>query len=117
MPCDVRPSEAADKVGRPDLSQLPERSAWSNAVNLRAAMVLQLFFATSVVAYVVHGALGDTDNQFRRPPRWGKLTIPSFAMTTFMLVLIAAEVSAFGVVFSGYLLVAVNATQTVTGNG
>jgi hypothetical protein len=36
------------------LSRLCEHGAWSNAVNLRAAMGLQVFFATSVVAYFVH---------------------------------------------------------------
>jgi hypothetical protein len=85
------------------LAQLAEHSAWTNSVNLGAAMVLQIFFATSVIAYVVHGALGDTDNQFRRPHRLGRKTIPAFAMTAFMMMLIMAEVTAFLVVFSGYV--------------
>jgi|SRR5450432_1929541 len=88
------------------LAQLCERSVWPDGVNLRATMVLQVFFATSVIAYVVHGALGDTDNQFRRPHRLGRRTIPAGAMTGFMIALILAEVSAFLVVFSGYLLAA-----------
>lgn len=85
------------------LSRLCERSAWSEAVNLRASFVLQLFFGVSVLGYVVHGALGDTDNQFRRPHRLGVRTIPAIAMTSFMLLLIAAEIAAFLVVLTGYL--------------
>lgn len=86
------------------LAQLCGRSVWSSGVNLRAAIVLQVFFATSVIAYVVHGALGDTDNQFRRPHRLGTKTIPAPAMTGFMMALILAEVAAFLVIFSGYIL-------------
>jgi len=85
------------------LAQFTERSAWPDTVNLPAVIVLQSFFATSVIAYVVHGALGDTDNQFRRPHRLGRSTVPAAAMTTFMMMLIAAEVGAFVLVFSGYM--------------
>ena len=86
------------------LSRFVEQSRWSNRVNLTAAVVLQIFFASSVLAYVVHGALGDTDNQFRRPHRLGRATIPDGAMTGFMLALIGAEVAAFSVLLAGYLL-------------
>lgn len=86
------------------LSRLCERNAWSGAVNLAAAVVLQLFFATSVAAYILHGALGDTDNQFRQPHRLGRGSIPASSMTAFMVALIAAEVSAFLVIFSGFLV-------------
>jgi hypothetical protein len=86
------------------LSRLCEDNAWSQTVNLTAVIVLQAFFAITVAAYVVHGALGDTDNQFRRPHHLGQSTMPAFAMTAFMVALIAAEVSAFVIVFAGYLL-------------
>lgn len=86
------------------LSRLCERNAWSNPVNLGACIVLQVFFAISVVGYVVHGALRDTDNQFRRPHRLGTRVLSASSMTTFMMALIAAEVSAFVVVFTGYIL-------------
>jgi hypothetical protein len=85
------------------LSRLCERNAWSNAVNLGAAIVLQIFFAISVGGYVIHGALRDTDNQFQRPHRLGRGVIPAFSMTAFMMALIAAEISAFLIIFSGYL--------------
>ena len=85
------------------LARLTEQSRWSDRTNLMAAAVLQLFFAISVVAYVVHGALGDTDNQFRRPHRLGRRTVPNAPMTGFMMALITAEIGAFLVVFAGFL--------------
>jgi hypothetical protein len=72
-------------------------------VNGIAAIVLEVFFGVSVLGYLVHGTLGDTDNQFRKPHRLGRRTIPSPMMTLFMLSLIGAEVAAFGVIFAGYL--------------
>ena len=65
--------------------------------------MLVLFFAATVLAYVVHGALRDTDNQLRRPHRLGRRTIPAGVMLTFMTSLVLAEIGAFAVVFSGFL--------------
>ncbi|MBX3197079.1 MAG: hypothetical protein KF894_02890 [Labilithrix sp.] len=79
------------------------RSAWSDRTNLIAAIVLVAYFAASVLGYVVHGALRDTDNQLRRPHRLGRSTIPSGSMVAFMVSLIAAELSAFTVLFVGWL--------------
>jgi hypothetical protein len=86
------------------LLQFLERSRWSAEVNGIAAIVLEVFFGVSVLGYVIHGALGDTDNQFQKPHRMGRRTIPAPIMTLFMLSLIGAEVAAFGVIFAGYLL-------------
>jgi hypothetical protein len=85
------------------LAQLAGRSAWADAVNLGASIVLVLFFAVTVLAYVVHGALRDTDNQMRRPHRLGRGTIPASAMLTFMVLLVLAEVGGFAVMFGGFL--------------
>jgi hypothetical protein len=85
------------------VSQLCGASAWSNAVNLTAAIVLVLYFAVSVLGYAVHGALRDTDNQLARPHRLGTRAIGDGVMLTFMISLSAAEIGAFLVLFSGYL--------------
>lgn len=85
------------------LSQLCAVNAWSNTVNLVAAIVLVVYFAASVLGYAVHGALRDTDNQLKRPHQLGRKKIPNGAMLTFMLSLVIAEVTAFLVIFSGYL--------------
>ena len=85
------------------VSQLCGASAWSNTVNLTAAIVLVLYFGVSVFGYAVHGALRDTDNQLARPHRLGKRTIGDGLMLTFMISLSAAEIGAFLVIFSGFL--------------
>jgi hypothetical protein len=85
------------------VAQLCVASAWSNAVNLAAAIVLITYFALAVFAYALHGALRDTDNQLKRPHRLGKKTIGDRVMRGFMFSLIGAEVGAFLVLFSGYL--------------
>lgn len=79
-------------------------SAFSERQNLVATVVLIAYFAVSVLGYLVHGALRDTDNQLARPHRLGTRTLPNAAMTTFMVSLIAAEVVAFAFVFTGYCL-------------
>jgi hypothetical protein len=86
------------------LGQFVEKSRWSMEVNGAAVIVLEVFFGVSVLGYMVHGALGDTDNQFQKPHRLGRRTIPAPTMTMFMLTLIGAEVVAFAVIFAGYLL-------------
>lgn len=85
------------------LGQLCGASAWSNTVNLAAAVVLVVYFAVAVLAYAVHGALRDTDNQLKRPHRLGTKTIGDRVMLTFMVSLITAEIGAFLVIFSGFL--------------
>jgi hypothetical protein len=86
------------------LAELIGRSAWRDGVNLGASILLVFFFAVSVLAYVVHGTLRDTENQFQRPHRLGRRTIPTAAMRAFMALLILAEIGGFAVVFSGFLL-------------
>ena len=86
------------------IGQLTARSAWSDRTNLAAAIVLVVFFGLSVLGYVVHGALRDTDNQLRRPHVLGRATIAPAAMLGFMLLLATAEIAAFCVIFAGYLV-------------
>jgi hypothetical protein len=85
------------------LSQLVAHSAWSNATNLAAAAVLVVFFASSVLGYIVHGVLRDTDNQLARPHRLGSRTISPTSMLIFMMMLMLAEIGGFTLIFVGYL--------------
>ncbi len=85
------------------LAQLCSQSAWPDAVNLAAAIVLVLYFSLAVFSYALHGALRDTDNQLERPHRLGKTTIADRVMRGFMASLITAEIGGFLVIFSGYL--------------
>jgi hypothetical protein len=85
------------------LAELSGRSAWPDRLNLWAAVLLVVFFAVTVLAYVVHGALRDTDNQLQRPHRLGRGTIPAGLMRAFMTALVLAEVGGFIVILSGFL--------------
>lgn len=85
------------------IAELCAKSAWPNAVNLAAAIGLVLFFALAVVGYLIHGMLGDTDNQLRKPHRLGRGTISNGAMLGFMITLALVEIGGFLVIFSGYL--------------
>jgi hypothetical protein len=85
------------------LAQLCAESAWSNATNLAAAVVLVALFVVTIAGYIVHGALRDTDNQFRVPHQLGARTIPTRAMTAFMGVLIAGEVGGVAVLLAGFV--------------
>jgi hypothetical protein len=78
-------------------------SAWTRETNLWAVLPPLVFFGLAIGGYVLHGLLGDTDNQFRRPHRIGAWALPRHALLAFMLVLIAAEVGGFLVLFAGVL--------------
>ncbi|MCU0658850.1 MAG: hypothetical protein MUF64_27400 [Polyangiaceae bacterium] len=85
------------------LALFSAQSAWSDSVNLAAALVLLAYFAVAVLGYLVHGFLQDTDNQLRSPHRLGTRVIPGSWMRAFMVSLIVGEIGAFLVLFSGYL--------------
>lgn len=85
------------------VAELAAASAWSDTINLAAAIVLVTYFGAAVLGYAVHGALRDTDNQLKRPHRLGKKTIGDGAMRAFLISLIAAEIGSFLVIFTGYL--------------
>ena len=78
------------------VSQLCRTSAWSDRVNLAAAVVLVACFAVAVLGYAVHGALRDTDNQLRRPHRLGPKTIGNRVMLAFMVSVIVAAIGRIG---------------------
>lgn len=78
-------------------------SAWSATTNLWAAAVPLAFFAAAIGGYVIHGVLRDTDNQFLKPYRVGRLPIPSAGLHGFMWLLTAGEVGGFLVLFAGTL--------------
>ena len=85
------------------LSQLCARSCFPPSVLLAACIVLVVYFAVSVLGYVVHGALRDTENQLAEPHRLGAGTVSRGAMRAFMVSLVLAEISAFGLVLVGFL--------------
>lgn len=70
-----------------------ELSAWPAAVNLACAATLLFFFVASIASYAYHGLARDTVNQFERA---------GAGLHAFMVVLIAAEIGAFGVLLAGF---------------
>ena len=63
-----------------------------------------LFFASAILAYMVHGWLRDTDNQLRRPHKLGRSEVPPILIQAYMLALIVGEVGGFCVLLYGFLV-------------
>jgi hypothetical protein len=78
-------------------------SAYPPMTNLVAAALPLAFFGLAIGGYVVHGILRDTDNQFARPQRVGRVALPPAALAAFMWALMAAEIGGFAVLFAGFL--------------
>jgi len=62
-----------------------------------------LFFAGAIASYVLHGLLRDTDNQFRKPYRLGRGTLPGVLLHGFMVALAIGEIGAFVLLFYGFV--------------
>jgi hypothetical protein len=69
-------------------------SAWPMWVNLTAAMVLVFFFVVAIAAYIQHGYLQDTANQFEHPGP---------GLHAGMAALIIGEVGGFLVLLTGFI--------------
>lgn len=78
-------------------------SPLSPAGTLWAVGLPLLFFALAISAYILHGLLRDTDNQFRSPHQLGSMTLPGVALHGFMWLLIAAEIGGVAVLLYGFL--------------
>jgi len=85
------------------LAVFAELSVFSPTTNLVAAALPLAFFGFALVGYIVHGLLRDTDNQFLKPHRVGRLAPPPWALAGFMSLLMAAEIGGFAVLFAGFL--------------
>ena len=85
------------------LSRFVELANYPVRVELAATAAPLVFFVLAIATYMVHGALGDTANQFKRPHRLGAGTLPGSFITAFMAALIIAEVGGFLVLFWGFI--------------
>lgn len=79
-------------------------SQLDGTLELLAVAAQVLFFALAVLSYVLHGWLGDTDNQLRRPFVLSRWHLPGAVMGGFMTLLIVAEIGGFLVLFTGVIL-------------
>jgi hypothetical protein len=73
-----------------------ELSGWSTVVNLIAAFAVIAFFIGAVLGYIYHGAVRDTDNQFRQGDE-------PLGLHQFMWALILVEIAGFSVLLTGFV--------------
>ncbi len=85
------------------LARFVELNPYSESVRFWAAAGVLAFFAFAQLTYLIHGLLGDTDNQFRKPYVLGPIRLPAFVVHGSMILLIVAEIGGFAVLFYGYL--------------
>lgn len=83
------------------LAMLAYCSVLPSMVNLICVLVNILFFSFSIAAYMLHGFLQDTTNQFKQPHQLGKSHLPGSLMTLAMLGLIIAELGGTGILLYG----------------
>ena len=74
----------------------PAATRWAVGVPL-------LFFGAAIAMYAVHGALRDTDNQFRKPYVLGSARLPGLAVHGLMWALVAGEIGGFSILLYGFL--------------
>ncbi|ATO20334.1 hypothetical protein BS636_11975 [Acinetobacter sp. LoGeW2-3] len=83
------------------LAVLAYYSQFSDNINLICVVSNLAFFSFSIGAYILHGILKDTTNQFRKPHQLGKFQLPGILMTLAMIGLILAELGGTGVLLWG----------------
>ena len=83
------------------LAVLAYCSVWPSMVNLICVLINILFFSFSIAAYMLHGFLQDTTNQFKQPHQLGEFHLPGSLMTFAMLDLIVAELGGTGILLYG----------------
>ena len=76
-------------------------SVWSALWNLVFVLLNLIFFSVSILSYVLHGFLQDTNNQFKEPHRLGKRILPKTVMTLSMFLLVLSELFATGMLILG----------------
>ncbi|WP_227591250.1 hypothetical protein [Acinetobacter shaoyimingii] len=86
------------------LAVLAHFSVWNEWVNFWCVIINIVFFSFSILSYILHGILKDTNNQFKRPHQMGKLTLPHMCMRIAMLSLILAELTGTGLLLLGLVL-------------
>ena len=71
------------------------QSALSDFLEAWIAGLMVGGFGAALGTYLIHGLLGDTDNQPARPHRFGGYTWPNLVISLFMIIMIVIETSDF----------------------
>lgn len=82
-----------------------EFSPYTETTNLLAVAFPLFFFALAIATYIAHGILRDTDNQFQKPYRLGRILIPPPLFHLFVWLLIISETGGFLILLVGFLSV------------
>lgn len=83
------------------LAVLAYCSVFSEWLNLVCVLLNIAFFSFSIGAYILHGFLKDTTNQFKEPHPLGQFQLPRMFMRLAMYGLIIAELGGTGVLLLG----------------
>ncbi len=83
------------------LAVLAYYSVFSAWLNLLCVILNTAFFSFSLGAYILHGVLKDTTNQFKEPHQLGRFQLPRILMRLAMYALIVAELGGTGLLLLG----------------
>jgi len=83
------------------LAVLAYYSVFSAWLNLLCVILNIAFFSFSIGAYILHGVLKDTTNQFKEPHQLGQFQLPRILMRLAMYALIVAELGGTGLLLLG----------------
>jgi len=79
-------------------------SVFPDLLNAIAMATVLFFFGFAILTYILHGALGDTDNQLRKPHKLGKSVIMPGHMRLAMAMLIVGEIGGSAVIGLGAMI-------------
>ena len=96
----VRTPPTAGGVAAQAASMVPSAPS-SSAVTATSFAIYH--FAFAIVAYIIHGATRDTDNQFRPPHTLGKLRLAKPLVHFLMWSLVISEIGGAGLLFWGFM--------------
>ncbi|MFW1754733.1 hypothetical protein [Acinetobacter wanghuae] len=83
------------------LAVLAYYSLFDEWLNLLCVILNIAFFSFSIGAYILHGVLKDTTNQFKEPHQLGRFQLPRILMRLAMYALIIAELGGTGLLLLG----------------
>ncbi|MQW91257.1 hypothetical protein GFH30_07230 [Acinetobacter wanghuae] len=83
------------------LAVLAYYSLFDEWLNLLCVILNIAFFSFSIGAYILHGVLKDTTNQFKEPHQLGRFQLPRILMRLAMYALIFAELGGTGLLLLG----------------
>lgn len=69
-------------------------SVWAEGLNFIFVLINLFFFSFSILSYVLHGWLKDTNNQFKQPHQMGRWHLPKLMLSSAMVFLVIGELGA-----------------------